>query len=64
MAVGVQHMSKSVWIRHLSLHTHVLSRLASLRQGMAWLAWHGMVWWGVLVAYHLYLILEAMYPQK
>ena len=38
--------------------------LTSPRQANTWLAWHGIVWEGVHVPYHLCHILDPIYPPK
>ena len=56
-----------IWIQHLSPHTcaHAPSaRLASPSLGKAWLAWHGMVSYGVLVTCHLICHFGSWLPQN
>ena len=38
-------MSKRVWMQHLPPHTRALAPLAPPTQGMASMAWHGLVWY-------------------
>ena len=48
-----------LFVPNLTICPHARTRsLASPRQdktsqGQVWLAWHGMVWYGVLVRYHM-----------
>ena len=47
------------------LHTRARSlRLASPRQGKAWLAWYGMVWYGVLAPNHPMRLVESRLLQN
>ena len=45
-------MAKRVSIHNLSPHTCALPCLAWPTQDKAWLAWHGMIWYGLLASHH------------
>ena len=55
-------------MQFLSPHTSTRSlaspRLALPSRGNAWMAWHGMVWYGVLVPYHRMCLVEGSLLQN
>ena len=51
-------------MQHVSPRTRALARLTLPSQGKEWRAWQGKVWEGMAVIYHLWHIMDPIYPQK
>ena len=65
LQLGSPHVSGAVDAASVPTHMQARSpRLAKARQGMAGMAWHGMVWVGMLVTYHLCHFMDPIYSQK